>query len=207
MKAAIPPGYKQTEVGVIPEEWEVRRLGDIATPRTERVDPRAGGAQECCVELEHIEAATGQLLGSTSNGSAVSIKSVFYKGDVLFGKLRAYLRKHWLADRSGVCSTEIWALVPRTGLVTSAYLFQLVQQDQFIEAASNTYGTHMPRSDWSIVRNHEVCLPSLPEQTAIAGVLSDMDAEIAALEARRDKTRALKQGTMQELLTGRIRLV
>ena len=49
--------------------------------------------------------------------------------------------------------------------------------------------------------------PSIPEQTAIATVLSDMDAEIAALEARRDKTRALKQGMMQELLTGRIRLV
>ena len=44
-------------------------------------------------------------------------------------------------------------------------------------------------------------------QTAIATVLSDMDAEIAALEARRDKTRDLKQGMMQELLTGRIRLV
>ena len=50
-------------------------------------------------------------------------------------------------------------------------------------------------------------LPPLPEQTAIAAVLSDMDAEIAALEAQRDKTRALKQGMMQELLTGRIRLI
>ena len=49
------------------------------------------------------------------------------------------------------------------------------------------------------------CLP--PEQTAIAEVLSDMDAELAALEQRRDKTRALKQGMMQELLTGRTRLV
>ena len=53
----------------------------------------------------------------------------------------------------------------------------------------------------------EFLLPSLPEQTAIAGVLSDMDAELAALEQRRDKTRILKQGMMQELLTGRTRLV
>ena len=53
----------------------------------------------------------------------------------------------------------------------------------------------------------EICLPSVPEQTAIAGVLSDMDAELAALEQRLAKTRALKQGMMQELLTGRIRLV
>lgn len=50
-------------------------------------------------------------------------------------------------------------------------------------------------------------IPPLPEQTAIAAVLSDMDAEIAALEARRDKTRLLEQGMMEELLTGKTRLV
>jgi type I restriction enzyme S subunit len=55
--------------------------------------------------------------------------------------------------------------------------------------------------------NSSFRLPSLAEQTAIAAVLSDMDAEISALVGRRDKTRALKQGMMQELLTGRIRLV
>ena len=49
--------------------------------------------------------------------------------------------------------------------------------------------------------------PEVAEQTAIAAILSDMDAELAALEARRDKTRTLKQAMMQELLTGRIRLV
>jgi type I restriction enzyme S subunit len=53
----------------------------------------------------------------------------------------------------------------------------------------------------------EVTIPGVAEQTAIAEVLSDMDAELAALMQRRDKTRALKQGMMQELLTGRIRLV
>ena len=53
----------------------------------------------------------------------------------------------------------------------------------------------------------KVALPALPEQTAIAAVLSDMDAEITALEQRRDKTRLLKQGMMHELLTGRTHLV
>jgi len=86
-------------------------------------------------------------------------------------------------------------------------LFHLVTTDWFIEMASIAYGTHMPRSDWSLVKNYEVNLPQRKEQTAIAAVLSDMDAELAALDARRDKTRTLKQGMMQELLTGRIRLV
>ena len=59
----------------------------------------------------------------------------------------------------------------------------------------------------STSRQLDVPLPPLAEQTAIAAVLSDMDAELAALEARRDKTRDLKQAMMQELLTGKTRLV
>jgi len=61
--------------------------------------------------------------------------------------------------------------------------------------------------DWSVVKNYEVPLPAMEEQFAIASILSDMDAEIAALEAKLAKARCLKQGMMQELLTGRIRLI
>ena len=67
--------------------------------------------------------------------------------------------------------------------------------------------TALPSLSGSVLSAIELPLPPLPEQTAIAEVLSDMDAELAALEQRRDKTRALKQGMMQELLTGRTRLV
>jgi type I restriction enzyme S subunit len=98
-------------------------------------------------------------------------------------------------------------LIANRRRVCPEYLFQLVQTSQFIEAASTAYGTHMPRADWGVVRNYEVFLPQLAQQAEIASVLSDMDAELAALEAQRDKTRAVKQGMMQELLTGRIRLV
>ena len=197
----------QTRLPGFSGKWEVKRFAELAFPRRERVDPRRTGVHEFCVELEHIKSASGVLLGSTSTGDQSSLKSVFCSGDVLFGKLRAYLRKYWLATRSGVCSTEIWVFVPNGRLITTAFLFQLIKTDQFIEAASNAYGTHMPRSDWNIVKNYKMQLPPLPEQTAIASVLSDMDAELAALEQRRDKTRALKQGMMQELLTGRTRLV
>jgi type I restriction enzyme S subunit len=68
-------------------------------------------------------------------------------------------------------------------------------------------GSNYPAINGGDVKSLEIPIPPLPEQTAIAAVLSDMDAELAALEQRRDKTRALKQGMMQELLTGRIRLV
>lgn len=187
--------------------WETRRFGDIALPRRERNNPSKLRTYDFCVELEHIEQGTGRLSGSTSATSQSSLKSTFEIGDVLFGKLRAYLRKYWHADRQGVCSTEIWVLVPNYQVVLSEFLFQIVQVDEFIEAASMAYGTHMPRSDWNVIKNLEVVVPPLGEQRAIAAVLSDMDAAIAGLEAQRAKTAQLKQGMMQQLLTGRVRLV
>jgi type I restriction enzyme S subunit len=80
---------------------------------------------------------------------------------------------------------------------------------KFIE---NDWGKHgqtgsQMNLNTGLINQTEISLPSLEEQTAIATVLSDMDAEIAALERRRDKTRAIQQGMMQALLTGKVRLV
>jgi type I restriction enzyme S subunit len=188
-------------------KWRLLGFGEIAQPRKQRVDPRRSGIHDFCIELEHIEHGTGCLAGSTATGKASSLKSVFQKDDVLFGKLRAYLRKYWLADRDGVCSTEIWVLAADRSFVIPQFLFQIVKMDRFIEAASTAYGTHMPRSDWNVVKNYELQLPPTDEQGAIAAVLSDMDAEIAALESKLTKARRFKTGMMQELLTGRIRLI
>jgi type I restriction enzyme S subunit len=77
-------------------------------------------------------------------------------------------------------------------------------QRQFIFYAVGTKVSGISKTNIAKLR---LGVPSIPEQNAIARVLSDMDSEIAALEQRRNKTRALKQGMMQELLTGRTRLV
>jgi type I restriction enzyme S subunit len=187
--------------------WATALFGDVAVIRNEKVIPSSVDSDLACIELEHIEHANGRLLELSTAASSTSAKYRFFQGDVLFGRLRPYLRKYWLADRVGLCSTEIWPLVARHGVATASFLFALVQTDRFIESASASYGTHMPRADWGVTRKLEIRLPALDEQTAIAAVLSDMDAELAALEARRGKTQALKQAMMQALLTGRIRLV
>ncbi|MCU0866663.1 MAG: restriction endonuclease subunit S [Planctomycetes bacterium] len=189
------------------EPWRTIPFGELARPRRDRVDPSHSETSSFCIELEHIQPTTGRLLGASATHSGASLKSVFRPGDVLFGKLRAYLRKYWLADRHGLCSTEIWVLAPVAEAVTSQFLFQLVTTNDFVEAASTAYGTHMPRSDWRVVAGLQISVPSPPEQAAIAEVLADLDADLVATTAKLDKARALKQGMMQELLTGRIRLV
>lgn len=188
-------------------EWEAVVFGDIVSIRNTKVLSSTTPEGTRCVELDGIgSGGSGRLLSSTETVGMVP-KYSFKRGDVLFGRLRAYLRKYWLATFDGICSTEIWPLMPRDERLFFGFLQLIVQTDDFVSAACVSYGTHMPRSDWSVLKEFPVRLPEFSEQAAIASVISDMDAEIAALEARRDKTRALRQGMMQELLTGRTRLV
>jgi type I restriction enzyme S subunit len=197
----------QTRLPGFHGEWEVVVFGDIAAIRNSKVIAAFAPPGTRCVELECIASeGVGRLLTFT-DAMGASPKYTFRAGDVLFGRLRAYLRKYWLADFDGCCSTEIWPLIPRDSRLRSAFLHLLVQTEAFLNTAIVSYGTHMPRSDWSVLKELPVHLPPAEEQVAIATVLSDMDAELAALETRRDKTRDLKQAMMQELLTGRTRLV
>jgi type I restriction enzyme S subunit len=171
----------------------------------QRADPRTVPADTRLIELEHLGGATGQLSGSSTAGTAISLKAVFQPGDVLFGKLRAYLRKYWLADSGGLCSTEFWVLRPKNNNVNE-FVRYTVETDAFVEAASGGYGTHMPRADWSVVRKLTVAIPEPSEQRAIANVLVDADCEIETLRFRLNKAHSIKQGMMQQLLTGRAHL-
>lgn len=96
------------------------------------------------------------------------------------------------------------AIRAKAGADTSFITFQV---DSAIKSILTlTTGSTFPNIDGKSIRAIEFVLPSLAEQQAIAEILTDIDAEIAALEGRREKTRLIKQGMMQELLTGRIRL-
>ena len=188
-------------------KWKKMPLGDITSIRNQMVVPADVNPETPCVELDHIGQGDGRLLGCSTAQRSVSTKYRFFAGDVLFGRLRPYLRKYWHADRDGICTTEIWPLMVNPRHADSSFLHAVVQSERFIGAASISYGTHMPRADWGVMKNLEVRLPQVQEQETIAIVLTDMGAELTALERRRNKIRAVKQGMMQQLLTGRVRLV
>lgn len=156
--------------------WEHRLFGEIAslgkgkyTPKQEEILP--------CIELEHLEQQTGQIIGYANSNEQNSVKSVFHKGDVLFGKLRPYLRKFALPEYDGVCSSEIWVLHPESN-IDSTFLFYLIQSESFIAAANISSGTKMPRAEWSKVSNESFFIPELSEQKRIADLLSTIDKRI-----------------------------
>lgn len=95
-----------------------------------------------------------------------------------------------------------------TAIANPYFVFSMMQTHRYRNFINDQLaGSSINNLRPSAIERLSFKIPRHEEQAAIAAVLSDMDAEIAALEARRDKTKALKQGMMQELLTGRIRLV
>lgn len=183
-----------------PDCWKKRSLGEIATESRERFTPNADEIQRY-VGLEHIEpwSVTIEECGDTSE--VTSAKTVFEAGDILFGKLRPYLRKVVLADQAGVCSTDILAIRPSNG-VDARFLHSVLASDPAIgHAVKSSAGTKMPRTSWKAMSELEVLLPPFPEQRKIAEILSSVDDAIQATRAVIDQTRKVKQGLLQELLT------
>ncbi|MEO0369327.1 MAG: restriction endonuclease subunit S [Pseudomonadota bacterium] len=188
------------------ESWNPYAFEDFAGLSKQKHDPKASDAKIECIELEHIEQLTSRLIGSTTTNPTMSTKSVFRKNDILFGKLRPYLRKYWLANKKGVCSTEIWVFQANENFVIPEYLIFLVQMDYFIGHTNISSGTHMPRADWNVVKETIFHLPSIEEQKKIAAALSCSDKEIESLQNTLVQLVCEKKVLMQQLLTGKRRV-
>lgn len=189
----------------IPVGWSVDEFGKIAFLSKEKYIPSPNEHMKC-LELEHLEKETGQLKGYIDSALQSSAKNRFKKGDVLYGKLRSYLKKYTLASFDGVCSTEIWVLRGWQEKLINIYLYLIIQTNKFNTACSVSTGTHMPRADWEYVSNIPFMYPPLPEQEKIAEILSCWDEGIEKLSALIEKKKLQKKALMQKLLTGKHRL-
>ena len=188
-----------------PSDWEIMEFGEFAEVTKGKYNPVENGNMKC-LELEHFEQGTGAINGWTNSVEQKSIKNKFVKGQVLFGKLRPYLQKYWFTDFDGVCSSEIWVLNSNSKKCTNEFLFRLVQTNKFIQVANVSSGSKMPRADWEYISNFPFPLPPLPEQKAIAQVLSTADTAIHTTEKLIAQKELRKKWLMQQLLTGKKRL-
>ncbi len=202
---------KKLKVGNVPNlrfpsffgEWEVKKLGEVATNKSEKYNPVNKTQFIKCIEMEHLATDTGQLLGYTNGSTSGSIKNVFNKGDVLFGKLRPYLKKYLQAPFDGVCSSEIWVLKGKN--ISNDFLYRIVQTKSFIDLANQSSGSKMPRADWNIVESGFFCIPILPEQKKIASFLSLIDERISTQNKIINDLKTLKAATAKKIFSQELR--
>ena len=208
----------QTRLPGFHGEWEVKTLGDLithcfsgATPRRNRPDFYNGQIRWITSGELNYNVITDTIEKITPEAVARTNLTIIPKGTFLMaitGLEAAGTRGSCgIVGEPSTTNQSCMAVFPTKELVTK-YLFHYYVFRGDALALQYCQGTKQQSYTAKLVKKLPINVPpTTAEQTAIASVLSEMDGELAALEQRRDKTRALKQGVMQELLTGRTRLV
>lgn len=208
--------YKQTEVGVIPEDWEVISLIDLAERKKELFDDGDW------VEAEHITNEGIRLIQTGNIGEGKFIEKEdkkyirpesfellkckeLYEGDLLICRLAEPAGRSCvfpdIGENKVITSVDVTIFRPRLEMVNRQYLNQIFTTKTWFNSVSeNCGGTTHKRISRGTLGKLSVPIPRLKEQTAIATALSDMDNLIAGLEQLIEKKKAIKQGAMQELL-------
>lgn len=213
-------GYKQTEVGVIPEDWDVIEVKDIVEnnrlPSGIYKEKSLYGEGSKIIKISDVfnldcfnpaEAQRVQIENDEIAKCKVNIGDIFIA--LASVKLEGVGKVMLVTelDEETAFDHNV-ALIRLNELGDPKFIFYLLKSNfvrNKIGKTATQVGTTFLKA--STILAFQLPIPNVYEQRVIATVLSDMDAEIAALEARRAKTQVLKQGMMQELLTGNTRLV
>lgn len=214
-KLQIPAGYKQTEVGVIPEDWEVIQLQKVCRA------PITYGIVQCgphinngvpyirVSDMNSNELDVTEMLRTSSEIASSFSRSKVDEGDIVYA-LRGKLGEvKWVGPSvAGANLTQGTARISPSKGISNKYLFWTLRSPQSLkQALQEAKGSTFVEITLANLKEIEVPVPKLmEEQTAIANALSDVDALIAALEKLIDKKSAIKTATMQQLLTGKKRL-
>lgn len=177
----------------------------IAELRLEKADPNKIDPETPCIELEHISSGDGILLGNSDAASVQSLKTKFFKGDVLFGKLRPYLRKFYSPSFDGICSSEIWVLNSISEFCPNRILYYLVQSKMFMEATNRTTGTKMPRAVFTDLSKFKFSIPTSQHHDLVDQILQHCERQIIGnIELARHFTNQ-RQSLLRRLLNGSVR--
>lgn len=207
-----PKGFKQTELGRIPEDWEVSTLGNIAIflkgsglPKSDLVDD----GQYSCIHYGQLFTLYQELILEVKSLTNIdgNIKSI--SNDVLMPTSdvtpNGLATASCILENNVVLGGDILIIRANPKILNGVYFAYLINiyREQVMRLVTGSTVYHLYGNTMSKLT---INLPNAKEQTAIATILADMDAEIQALQHRLEKTKDIKQGMMQQLLTGKVRL-
>ena len=177
----------------------VTTFGEIA--ECDKKYPEHAQEVERFVGLEWLEADNFQLQGFGLVANGTTFTKRFAKGDVLFGKRRAYLKKIAVADFDGICSGDILVIRAKVKKMLQGLLPYYISADAFIQhAVSTSAGSLSPRTKWKDLADLEVSIPDIKTQSTILEVLQQLDKTVNQLKQQKTTLKHLKQKLLNEIL-------
>ena len=171
-------------------DWEEKTLGDICVYERQRSE----GAN--FVGTENMLKDFGGVTFDNSNADGSG--TLYHPGDTLMSNIRPYLKKAWLADRKGTCSTDVLVFHPTS--VEPGYLYWLIASDAFVRyVMSAAKGSKMPRGDKKHIMEMPLLLPNKDEQCKIDDCLSSLNDVIIKAKNELAKWQELKKGLLQQM--------
>ena len=191
----------------LPNGWCYTELGKIIEPSKEKVNPD-DIERTIYIGLEHIEKQKGIINGNGYSDEVHSTKSVFRKGDLLYGKLRPYLNKVTYADTDGICSTDI-LVFPKKYDVNNKLIKYFLMNNEFVKYANkNVSGVQHPRVNFQTISNYKIGLPPFKEQARIVSkieeLLTRLDAGIKSLKQVQILLKKYRQSVLKSAVEGKL---
>lgn len=175
-------------------EWVNHEFKLIASRSTQS----ASDARLPRIEYEDILSESGCLNKDVFKKASSKIGLNFDRGDVLFGKLRPYLKNWWLAEFAGIAVGDFWVLQPAEA--TSELIYCLIQTEAFERVANQSSGSKMPRSDWKLVSGSAFRIPvQIEEQKKIGTYFRTLDALIAQHATQLQKLQQIKSACLEKM--------
>lgn len=204
--ALFPDQFVDSEIGPIPNGWQLAVLGDIA--RNVRAGVKAGqlGTYPAYIALEHMPRRSITLGEWDGTDGLLSGKFQFHQGDFLFGKLRPYFHKVGVAPLDGVCSTDILVIQPKDPHWSGLLLGHL-SSDEFVDYTdTGSIGTKMPRTDWPYMSRYALALPPSALGAAFNEVIAPMLEKMRGMIFESRTLGELRDALIPRLLTGDVRI-
>lgn len=193
-------------IGEIPENWKVKRLKFVSEIRNNKL--YAKESELPYLGMENVESWSGKLIETESESEGLA--NVYKSGDVLFGKLRPYLAKAYLADHDGLCSSEFLPFISSDNL-TNKFLKNIILSFRFInQIDSSTYGSKMPRANPDYIKNTLIPIPAKEEQEKIVNYIDaqsqKLDQAVTQQEQAIIKIKEYKASLIDSCVLGKIKV-
>lgn len=164
------------------KNWSRLRFGDIVENVNERVEPSTA-AEAIYVGLDDLDSGSLHIRRWGKGSDVIGTKLGFRKGDVIFGRRRAYQRKLAVAEVNGICSAHAMVARAKPKVILPEFLPFLMMSDKFMNRAVDiSVGSLSPTNNWTTLKLEEFDLPPLDQQRRIAEILWAVDETFVAFE-------------------------